>query len=242
MARRRICLPLPTLRELAVTAGVGAVVSLPVLRTWSLQWGSTEAELDATLPGDELLARVDHTSTRAVDINARPETVWPWLVQMGQGRGGFYSFDALEKAVGLDITSADRIEPQWQDLAVGDPVHLAPEFALRVALLEAPRAMVWLGADGGDPTGSEPTGSESTGSEPTGTESTGSAGDVMPFEFSWAFVLTESAPGRTRLVVRERYRYLTGWARFMVEPASMVSFLMSSKMLRGIRDRAEGAA
>ena len=70
---------------------------------------------------------------------------WPWLVQLGQDRGGFYSFDVLENLVGLDITSADRIEERWQDLAEGDVVRLAPQAELRVAVLDAPRALVLRG-------------------------------------------------------------------------------------------------
>lgn len=215
MTRRRVCLPLPTLGELGVVTLLGALASLPVLRTWSLQWGSTEDELDQTLPGDDLLPWADHSSTRAVDIRASREAVWPWLVQMGQDRGGFYSWDLLENLVGLDIASADRIEPRWQDLAVGDVVRLAPELALQVAVLEPARALVLRGAD---------------------------ARAEMPFDFTWAFTLSEPAAGRSRLVVRERYRYRSRSSAWVVEPASMVSFLMSTKMLRGIRDRAESHA
>ena len=214
MPRRRLCLPLPTLRELGVVALLGALSSLPVLRTWSLQWGSTEEELDAPLPGDDLLPWADHVSTRAVDIRAPREAVWPWLVQMGQDRGGFYSFDALENLVGLDISSADRIEERWQDLAEGDPVALAPQMKLRVAILDPARALVLRG---GDVPGDGP----------------------PPFDFTWAFTLTETGPDRSRLVVRERYQYLARGAAAMVEPVSMVSFLMSAKMLRGIKERAE---
>lgn len=216
MPRRRLCVPLPTLRELGVVGLLGALASLPVLRTWSLQWGSTEEELDTVLPGDDLLPWADHVSTRAVDIRAPREAVWPWLVQMGQDRGGFYSFDVLENLIGLDITSADRIEERWQGLAEGDVVRLAPQVALQVAVLDAPRALVLRGA-------------AAPGQAPP------------PFDFSWAFTLTEVGPDRSRLVVRERYQYLARGAMLMVEPASMVSFLMSARMLRGIRDRAESA-
>lgn len=202
---------------MAALAGALAVGSLPLLRTWSLQWGTTESELDAELPGDDLLPIADHQSTRAVSIRATADQVWPWLVQLGQGRGGFYSYDFLENLVGLDIRSTDRIEPHLQSLAVGDPVALAEGFELEVAVLEPGRALVLR--------------------SPLG--STGPGGP--PFRFTWSFTLLPGAVG-TRLVVRERYQYLARSAMFVVEPASMVSFLMSQQMLRGIRERAETTA
>ena len=124
-ALRRLLPPKPTPARVAALAGVLAVGSLPLLRTWSLQWGTTESELDAELPGDDLLPIADHQSTRAVSIRASADHVWPWLVQLGKGRGGFYSYDFLENLAGLDIRSADRIEPHLQTLALGDLVALA---------------------------------------------------------------------------------------------------------------------
>lgn len=207
----------PTPGRAAAATGLLVLGALPLLRTWSLQWGATDAELDATLPGDELLPVVHHSSTRGVAIRATPEQVWPWLVQLGQGRGGFYSYDVLENLVGLDIRSADRIEPHLQDLAVGDEVHLADEMALEVAILEPGRTLVLRSPDADGPMD-------------------------MPFRFTWCFTLVD-APGRTsRLVVRERYAYRSPRAALIVEPASMVSFLMSQRMLRGIRERAERLA
>ena len=207
---------LPSLRALLTTGAVlTALATLPVLRTWAMQWGSTEAELDATLPGDELTPAADHVVTRAVSIDAPPSAVWPWLVQLGTGRGGFYSYDALENLAGLGIRSADRIEPHLQDLASGDPVALAEGLELRVATLEIDRALVLAGIP-------EP------GDSPE-----------MPFRFSWAFVLEETGGGTSRLVVRERYEYLRRSAALVVEPTTFVSWLMTQQMLRGIRTRAE---
>lgn len=65
------------------------------------------------MPGDELVPDANFATTRAIDINAPVEVVWPWLVQIGQGRGGFYSYDLLENVMGLDIQSADQIIPDW---------------------------------------------------------------------------------------------------------------------------------
>ncbi len=203
-------------RLLTATAATAALV--PLVRAAhraQLVRGATRAEQIGSLVGDALVPVADLVATRAIDIAAPPDAVWPWLVQIGQGRGGFYSYDALENLVGLGIHSADRIVPQWQDLAVGDPVHLADEFALTAAIVEPGSALVLHGDGPVDDDG------------------------PSPFAFSWAFVLTERPDG-SRLVVRERYGYRLGWAGRLVPPVSWVSFVMTQRMLRGIRDRAEG--
>jgi hypothetical protein len=130
------------------------------------------------------------------------------------GRGGFYSYDFVENVVGCDIHSAERVVPEWQSIVVGDAVHLHPEVALIVAVLEPGRALV---PRGGVPIGRTP----------------------PPYDLTWAFVLRDQADGSTRLVVRERYRYSRRWARLLVEPAELISFVMSQRMLRGIKERAE---
>lgn len=212
--RRSLTVPLPRPSEVLVTFAAGAFAVVPVLRTWALQWGATEAELDATLPGDDVVPAAGHVSTRAVSINATPDRVWPWLVQLGQGRGGFYSYDVLENLVGCDVHSANRIEAHWQDLAVGDEIRLHPSAdPLVVSEVDPDRALVLRG----DPT-------------PGG------------LAFSWAFVLRPAPDGGTRLVVRERYGYPRRSVGLLVEPVSFVSFLMSQAMLRGIKERAERPA
>ena len=84
----------------------------------------------ATLPGDDLIANPDLTATRAITVHTSAEQVWPWIAQLGRGRGGFYSYDVLENLVGCDIHSADQIVPEWQDITVGDQVKLHPEVGL----------------------------------------------------------------------------------------------------------------
>lgn len=91
----------------------------PFLRRWRCRWGATDEEVKRTLPGDELVPAPEWQWTHAITINAPPEQVWPWIVQMGQGRGGFYSYEALEDLVGCKIHNASRIVPEWQDLKVG---------------------------------------------------------------------------------------------------------------------------
>ncbi|GEL93407.1 hypothetical protein CCO02nite_00650 [Cellulomonas composti] len=188
-------------------AGLAAVV-VPLARTWALQWGATDDDLDADLPGDELVPDPLIGATRAITIDAPPEQVWPWVVQLGLGRGGFYSYDRLERAFGLDVHSADRVEQRWQSLAVGDAVHLGPEVALEVVRLDRNAAMVLAAPDSA---------------------------------WVWAFVLRPGRYGTTRLVVRERYARLGWWSRAAFEVLGVASTVMSRAMLRGIRDRVQGA-
>lgn len=182
-----------------------------------MRWGATYDEVSLALPGDELVPRPDMTATRGVTIRATADTVWPWIAQLGQGRGGFYSYDFLENLLGCDIHSADRLVPEYQGGEIGAQVKLAPEVALTVALVEPQCALVLRG---GIPMGSMP----------------------APYDFTWAFVLGAGPGGSTRLVVRERYGYLRRWAPLVVEPAELISFVMSQRMLRSIRSRAERAS
>src|SRR6266545_4849315 len=104
-----------------------------------LRWGATDQEVRDPLAGDDLIRNADMVATRAITIHAAADRVWPWIAQLGQGRGGFYSYDWLENLVGCDIHSADRIVREWQDVAVGDEVKLHPEVGLEVAALEPGR-------------------------------------------------------------------------------------------------------
>ena len=205
-------------RYAGLTAIGGAAAAYILLaRPRHLRWGATDRESDQPLPGDDLIANADLTSTRAITICASADRVWPWIAQLGQGRGGFYSYDFLENLMGCDIHSADRIMPERQDVAVGDEVRLAPEVSLKVAALDPGRSLVLRGG------------------VPMGKAS-------PPYDFTWAFVLQERPDEATRLLVRERYAYTRWWSPLLVEPVEAVSFLMSQKMLRGIRDRAERPA
>lgn len=200
-----------------VLVGAGLLTGIAVLRHRALRWGATQSELAVDLPGDGVLPGADVVATRGITVLAEPEAVWPWLAQLGYGRGGFYSYDALENLIGLDIHSADEVVEEWQDLSVGDQVHLAPPVGLEVLVADPGRALVLCGQP------------------PTGESA------PAPYDFTWAFVLRPGpAVGTTRLVVRERYLCRTRSARPVVEAVAAVSTLMSERMLRGIRDRAEG--
>ena len=200
-----------------MTAAGAAAAYIFLARPRQLRWGATDQESGGALPGDYLIGDPDLTATRAITVHTSAEWVWPWIAQLGQGRGGLYTYDWIENLIGCDIHSADRIVAEWQDVRVGDEVKLAPEVALAVAAVEPGRSLVLRG---GIPTWDT----------------------SPPYDFTWAFVLREQPEGTTRLLVRERYAYARRWAPLIIEPVQVVSFVMSQKMLRGIRDRAEGDA
>ena len=203
-----------TARGLATLGVAGLAVYRLALRSRQLRWGATDDEVAAALPGDDLLGGADLTATRAITVDRRPDDVWPWIAQLGQGRGGLYSYDFLENLVGCDMHSADRVVAEWQDVAVGGKLRLHPEVALDVVVVDPGQALV---ARGGVPMGDTP----------------------PPYDFTWAFVVRQRPDGTTRLLVRERYLYTRWWSGLLVEPVEIVSFVMSQKMLRGIRQRAE---
>jgi hypothetical protein len=204
-------------RSIMTAIGGAAIAYALVVRPRMLTWGATGEESDEALSGDELIPQADLRATRAITVYAAADHVWPWIAQLGQGRGGFYSYDFLENLIGCNIHSADQIVSDWQDIAAGDEIKLAPDVALLVASLEWGRSLVLRG---GIPIRST----------------------VPPYEFTWSFTLREGPNETTRLLVRERYAYTKPWAWLIVEPAEAISFLMSQKMLRGIRHRAERVA
>jgi hypothetical protein len=111
-----------------VAAGAATLAAyLFVIRPWHLRWGATEREVETPLLGDELVAAPKINATHAITINAPASAVWPWLVQIGQNRGGFYSYTWLENLVGCHMRNADHIHPEWQELKVGDEVWLHPK-------------------------------------------------------------------------------------------------------------------
>jgi hypothetical protein len=128
--------------------GAGAAVTLgPAVyvlffRRWCLTWGARDDEVAAKLPGDELLPDAGLVTTRAVTVDAPPEAIWPWLVQMGSGRGGAYSYDWIENLLGLNMHSAGEILPRYQHLAVGDELPMGPgRPGLTVEVLDPPTTL-----------------------------------------------------------------------------------------------------
>lgn len=116
-----------TAAGLAMVGGIGALAAAYnyKIRPWHLRWGATDAELTESLPGDDVKPDAEIQTTHAITINAPAADVWKWLVQIGQGRGGFYSYDWLENLFCLEIHNTDKINAKWQELRIGDFVRSA---------------------------------------------------------------------------------------------------------------------
>jgi hypothetical protein len=187
-----------------------------LLRPWHLRWGASEAEIVAALPGDELVPGVPVVSTRAITINAPAVAVWSWVVQLGQGRGGFYSYAWLENLIGCEIVNAERVEAAWQSPRPGDLVKMAPDAARPPAYVVAQvipgRALVLGHHLGLDP--------------------------AAPWGDTWQFVVEPVDASTTRLIVRTRGQGEPAWIFRAIEPGV---FIMEQGMLRGIKERAERA-
>ncbi|MGZ8782373.1 MAG: SRPBCC family protein [Gaiellaceae bacterium] len=139
------------LRRAGVALGsIGAAASLYglLLRRPILNWGATDAEADARLPGDELLEEADGVATRAITIAAPAAAVWPWIAQMGPSpRGGAYTYDWIENLLGLDMHSADRVLPEFQHPQVGDTLGYGKN-RMRFERVEPGRVLVTRSEDG----------------------------------------------------------------------------------------------
>ncbi len=133
---------------LALATGWAVLYRL-ALREWCLTWGATAGEAAESLPGDDLLPRAEIIATRAITIDAPPRAVWPWLAQMGSGRGGAYTYDWIENLFGMGMHSADEILPEHQDVKVGDAFRLGPGRPfMRFEVVEPDRALVVRFEDG----------------------------------------------------------------------------------------------
>jgi hypothetical protein len=215
-----------------LVAAVGALcmVGWVPFRRWYLRWGATSLEVRRSMPGDGLVPRPRQTYTRAITILAAAVDVWPWLAQMGQGRGGLYSYDRLENLFGLGIRSADRIVPELQRLAVGDTIRLAPEPGPTFVVqgVEPARMLVLLARN--DLETGEPF----------------ELGGPLPSKYvnvSWVFVLEAHADEFTRVIVRQRLDYDPSVAsRLMWHLTEPINFLMERKMLLNLKRRAESEA
>jgi hypothetical protein len=215
---------------LATLTAVVVISYVRFLRPWYLRWGATDEEAEQPMPGDEAVARVKYQSTRALTLQAPPAEVWSWLIQMGYGRAGFYSYAWIERALGLRaLSNAERILSEFQHLSAGDIIPLEPGGSgYRVAALEPNRLLV-LAIDEGDG---------------------GIMGNVMKQTHgasTWVFVLHALGSEHTRLIVRWRARLKL--RSLKMSPAALVQmlsiepgeFVMERKMLLGIKWRAERA-
>ena len=211
-------------RSLYLLAFVGVLATAyrRVLHPWQERWGARDEELIASLPGDDLIAEPAGQVTRAIEIAAPREGVWPWVIQLGADRGGFYSYDWLENLFRLDIHSADRIVPEWQERAVGDLVHA-----------DAKGDYGWYVMDVRPPTPSSSrwrTSRRVVRSDVTTRRTWSSRG--LSF-------LNPNGESSTRLLVRERVAFGKRLAQVAGSPVGLISFVMTQKMMRRIKRRAE---
>ena len=189
---------------------------------WQQRWGATDDEVHAPLPGDDLVPDPVDQATRAITIAAEPADVWPWIVQLGADRGGFYSYAWLENLFRLGIHNADLIESDWQELAVGDLVAAdARRSGGWYVMRHDPGEVLVLAM--GDVRAGRPVRRD----------------EGLRWEFLWTFAVRPLAGGGSRLLVRERTGFGSRVTKLLLSPLGFVSFVMTRAMLRGIRSRAE---
>ena len=205
------------IRALVMGAAAGAA-GLRVLHA-RRNWGATAEEAAASLPGDDLVPEPVEQSTLAVTVEAPAEEVWSWLVQMGHGRGGMYSYDWLENLIGLDIHTTDEIRDEWQHLAVGNRIVVVPEgygplpagYAFTVAHVDRPRALVLRQAP-----------------------------PEHPWNGVWSFHVRPVPEGRCRLLARSRTEAPSQLGlRVATRVGEPVTLVMTRRMLHGIKQHAE---
>lgn len=117
------------LKIVGVLAGllILLILIIALLTPWMDRWGATDEEIATTFPGDELVTDPASFVNRAITINAAPEFIYPWIVQLDATKGGWYSYTWLEGLIGCKMVNADRIHPEWQDLQVSDLVRMCPD-------------------------------------------------------------------------------------------------------------------
>ena len=200
----------------AVQIGVHIVLG-PVLHRWRTRWGTVPEERHLVLPGDDIVPHPTWTYNHAITIDAPRSRVWPWLAQLGQGRGGFYSYEGLERIVGCGIRNVDVLRPELQQIREGDVIRMhRTGYGPTVMLVQPERSLVL----GGLP-------------------------DERGSQFGWSFHLFHGARGTTRLLERGRNRPGRGMlAKLLGGPYLLdpIGFVMSRKMLRTIKRLAEGTS
>jgi hypothetical protein len=216
----------PARRILALAGAFAAIVCafFLIVRPWYLRWGATDEETRRILPGDEIIPTASGQETRAITIRAPIERAWPWVAQLGQDRGGFYSYDLLENLVGCDMPTTDRLRAERQSWRIGDKLWMYPKNRAGGVGFATLRAYVPGRALG--------FGTHAVGTRPS-----------APEDGSWSFVLEPVDDSATRLLVRGRGaggRSLLGvvFDRSIFEP---VHFVMERRMMIGIKQLAEGS-
>jgi hypothetical protein len=195
------------------------------LRNWCLRWGTTPAEVHATLPGDDLFPLYAGEATHAITIHASPQQVWPWLMQIGQDRSGFYSYTFLENAFRCDMPKLERLATEWKPRTPGEtvwfctPKRFGGQARMVAAAVLPGRSFVMV--------------------SPNDWENLQAGRPAQ--EAFWSFTLEPLADGQSRLIARVRGTTPPTLAsravgRLFWEPAH---FVMEQKMLRTIRDLSE---
>jgi hypothetical protein len=209
--------PLSTLRTpggLVIAGAAGLTAYLLAIRPWHLRWGVTDAEIARPMAGDELVADPSYLTNRAVTIWARPAAIWPWLVQMGElPRGGFYSYEWIERLLGMRVSNADRHLPEAQHLEVGDALDHGGNLVVRAIVHD--RALV-LGPPEPLPWG----------------QTTWSIG-LYPLDEEHTRLVS-----RVRARIDHWSPQIAFWAA-LLDPGQ---FIMERKWLLGVKERAEVAA
>lgn len=200
------------LKLIGIFAGliVLAVLVVIALTPWMDRWGATDAEIAATYPGDELLLEPASFVNRAITIDAPPEAIYPWIVQLDAKKGGWYSYTWLETyLLNCRMVNADRIHEEWQQLKVGDEVHMCPNEPAPppylVAQIHPDQAIV------------------------LGHQENGDWVDI------YQFVIVPQADGTSRLILRTR-TMMTGGFWAVIHPGI---FVMERGLLYGVKERAE---
>jgi hypothetical protein len=195
------------------------------LRGWCLRWGTTQAEVHAVLPGDDLFPFYVGEATHAITIHASAQQVWPWLMQIGQDRSGFYSYTFLENLIGCDMPKVEHLVPEWKPRVVGETVWFGTprrfdgQARMIAAIVQQQRSFVMV--------------------------STNDWGRLQKGgraqEAFWSFTLEPLGDGQSRLIARLR----TGTAPTLASRATgrlfwePMHFFMEQKMLRTIRQLSE---
>lgn len=203
--------------RLGLALGLGAAaVAVPVVggrkfNSWQRTWGATEDERLRAMPGDELVDDPEYLTTRAITVDAGPEDIYPWLVQMGYQRGGLYSYDFLDRLFGfLDAPSAKVILPEWQGLQPGDEIPIGRGGNFPVKDLKKDEFLLLAGeAEDGS-------------------------------TWTWSTALYPTGDGRTRLVTRNAGMGGAFHHRFIMAGMDLAAFIMVRRWLQVLKQRAEG--
>jgi hypothetical protein len=232
------------LKLVLLSAAAGAAVATGLhLRRDAHSWGKLPGDAERALPGDDLVAAPEVVETRSLIIAAPPSRVWPWIAQLGYGRGGWYGFAALDRAWrpegGGPSRSANEILPEHQDLSVGDVVPTHPSGGFVAKVVEPQRALV-LYID--DAMVKEQAASAATSRGRPG-EHDDDVDEMPPFRVSWAFMLFPEDGGNTRLIERLRLDIdLKDAQRRGLPMAGLGLFALLRSQMEGIKRRAEGPA